>query len=244
MPAKRTLVISDIHGCYSEFTQLIEITRYSPLHDRLILLGDYVSRGPNSKEVVELVMHLVEKNGAIALQGNHDHRFVNVMEGVADGTQLVKFFEKGGRETIRSYCSNEDFKSLSPENIEEIRNYMEPFSKHISFLKSLPYYFEDEQYIYVHAGLNPMYSLLEQNIEDMLYIKEAFYKNKTVEEKVVIFGHTITVDIHNSPHIWIGKDKIGIDGGCAFGYQLNALEIVDGKLQHRYHIQSSVSPIN
>jgi len=233
----RTLVISDIHGCYQEFVDLLDLTEYNPIKDRLILLGDYVSRGPCSKEVVELVMFLVEKHGAIALQGNHDHRFVRVMENVATEKETARFFEKGGFETLNSYCANDI--TIGQPHLHEIRNYMEQYSSHIEFLKGLPYYYEDRDCIYVHAGLNPgCRQLSEQEIHDLLYIKEEFYNHNTNLEKVVIFGHTITPDIHGVPDIWEGGDKIGIDGGCAFGYQLNGLELKYGRLNETYHIKA------
>jgi serine/threonine protein phosphatase 1 len=233
----RTVVISDIHGCYQEFVDLLKLVKYNSRRDRLILLGDYVSRGPRSKEVVELVMSLVREHGAIALQGNHDHRFVRVMEDHASENETARFFEYGGFETLHSYCKNNI--RISPELLLEIRSYMGLFSSHLTFLKQLPYYYEDQDYIYVHAGLNPEYrKLTDQNIQDLLYIKEPFYNNRTNVKKVVIFGHTITKDIHGVPDIWLGGDKIGIDGGCAFGYQLNGLEIKDGKVNRLLNIKA------
>jgi serine/threonine protein phosphatase 1 len=239
MGFERTLVISDIHGCYHEFVDLLELAKYNSSRDRLILLGDYVSRGTCSKEVVDLVMSLVKEHGAIALQGNHDHRFVRVIENLASEKETVRFFEKGGFETLDSYCKSNI--STSPEHLHEIRSYMGLYSPHITFLKGLPYYYEDHDYIYVHAGLNPGYrKLSDQDIQDLLYIKEEFYNNRTNAEKVVIFGHTITKDIHGVPDIWLGGDKIGIDGGCVFGYQLNCLELKHGKVSKLFNIKAKV----
>ncbi|MGG4143103.1 metallophosphoesterase family protein [Paenibacillus algorifonticola] len=234
MNVERTLVISDIHGCYREFIELLEKVDYRSVRDRLILLGDYVSRGPESKEVVDLVMHLVQEQGAIALQGNHDHRFVRVVENRASEKEIITFFEKGGSETLQSYCKTT--KSNGLDHLKEVRDViMGELSSHMDFLKNLPCYYEDNDYIYVHAGLNPLVSQLsEQNVHDLLYIKEEFYRNKTRMEKVVVFGHTVTKDIHGSCEIWLGGDKIGIDGGCSFGGQLNCLELVHGKVGRFY----------
>jgi serine/threonine protein phosphatase 1 len=76
---KRLLAISDIHGCCSEFIALLKRAAYNPLLDQLILLGDYVDRGPDSFQVVELVIQLVNE-GAIALRGNHDDYFVKMVK--------------------------------------------------------------------------------------------------------------------------------------------------------------------
>ncbi|QHW32742.1 serine/threonine protein phosphatase [Paenibacillus rhizovicinus] len=239
----RTLVISDIHGCYQEFVELLELAEFDSRRDRLILLGDYVSRGPSSKEVVELVMSLVQEHGAIALQGNHDHRFVRVIENLASENEIEKFFKFGGFETLHSYGQHD--MNAGPENLVEIRGYMERYSPHIQFLKGLPYYYEDDDYIYVHAGLNPRYrQLADQDVHDMLYIKEEFYMNQTNREKVVVFGHTLATDIHGVPEVWLGGDKIGIDGGCAFGYQLNGLALKMGKVSTSFAIRSKVGSIH
>ncbi len=58
---KRTLVISDIHGCYTPFNDLLELMKYRPGEDQFILLGDFVDRGPQSREVVEQVIGLGSK---------------------------------------------------------------------------------------------------------------------------------------------------------------------------------------
>ncbi|MGQ8873309.1 metallophosphoesterase [Paenibacillus sp. TSA_86.1] len=238
MNAKRTLVISDIHGCHAEFKQLLEIVNYNPAQDRLILIGDYVSRGPDSKKVVDLVIELVHENGAIALQGNHDQRFVRVIKNQASEKEVSKFFDKGGRETLQSYCQTNIVENSY--HMKEVQDFvMDQFSHHIDFLKDLPYFYEDDEYIYVHAGLNPLVSSLsEQDPHDLLYIKEYFYTNKNPMDKIIIFGHTVTKDIHNSFDIWFGGDKIGIDGGCSFGGQLNCLELVNGKAIQNFSIKA------
>lgn len=238
MNVKRTLVISDIHGCHLEFKQLLEIVNYDSAQDRLILIGDYVSRGPESKQVVELVIKLVQERGAIALQGNHDHRFVRVIQNQASEKEILKFFEKGGQETLQSYCQTNTLRNL--DDLKKIQEFiMHNFSHHIDFLKNLPIFYEDNEYIYVHAGLNPLVSSMsKQEVNDLLYIKEEFYMRKNPMEKNVVFGHTVTKDIHDSFDIWFGEDKIGIDGGCAFGGQLNCLELVNGKAHQNFSIKA------
>lgn len=230
---KRRLVISDIHGCYEQFIQLLELVKYSPRRDQLILLGDYVDRGRNSKEVVELVIKLVKEDGAIALQGNHDERFVDVV--LEKNTETAdKFFQHGGQETLMSYTPLVDNLQKFKDIVKD-QNY-----HHLVFLESLPYYFEDDDYIYVHAGLNPEYqNWKDQPKKDFLYIKDPFIYRKLSESKTVIFGHTKTKDIHGSADIWFGEGKIGIDGGCAYGLQLNCLEIKGNNELKTYQIKAS-----
>lgn len=226
----RTIVISDVHGCVNELNGLLEAAEYDSKRDQLLLIGDYVDRGPNSKETVKRVMELVLENGAIALRGNHDQRFVDL---VRQGSAAVraKFAEHGGMQTLASYCgtvfSEGAWDGISEERFGQLREEIAAaHGQHIAFLGNLPLYHEDEGHIYAHAGINPRYEDWKQQPEhDFMYIKSEFYENKTGLEKTVVFGHTRATDLHGSPEAWFGGDKIGIDGGCAYGKQLNALII-------------------
>ncbi|MFD0717639.1 metallophosphoesterase [Paenibacillus sp. GCM10027626] len=239
MVQERTLVISDIHGCDKELEALLQQSGYDAGKDTLLLLGDYVDRGLRSKQAVDLVRRLVLEQGAVALQGNHDQRFVRVMTNKANEEEIEKFFEKGGAETLSSYMEMKAELTLA-----ELEHYkasiMTSHAAHIQFLEGLPYYYEDDHYIYVHAGLNPKFQdWKSQPVKDFLFIRKEFYTHPTQVDKTVIFGHTKTIDIHGVPDVWYGGDKIGIDGGCAFGYQLNCLEIIDGTVN-----QVFVQPAN
>jgi serine/threonine protein phosphatase 1 len=225
----RTLVISDIHGCYDAWIKLLKKIDFHPKEDRLILIGDYVDRGNQSKEVMEHLIRMVQSGEAIALRGNHDQRF---MEWITNNNTNhdTKFIEHGGLLTINSYCDSKYFLGdlLKPNVLEQAKaSIRKNYKAHIQFLDSLPLYYEDVHHIYVHAGLNPFYkNWKEQPEKDFIWIRDAFVKHPTVVDKIVVFGHTKTIDIHGTGDIWFGGDKIGIDGGCAYGLQLNCLEII------------------
>ncbi|WP_168121494.1 hypothetical protein [Paenibacillus sp. HB172176] len=125
---------------------------------------------------------------------------------------------------MQSYC---DFtmKEIDQASLSRAKKHiLERYPEHIEFLAQLPLYHEDRQHIYVHAGLNPAYTEWREQPEgDFMYIKNDFICWPTKAQKTVIFGHTQAKDIHGSSDVWFGEDKIGIDGGCAFGNQLNAL---------------------
>jgi serine/threonine protein phosphatase 1 len=225
-PIKRMLVISDIHGMYDHFEKMLKETHYEPFHDKLILLGDYVDRGQKSKEVVEEVMNLVHTYDAVALKGNHDQMFLDWLK-TNDGMNEYNFFGNGGLQTVQSYCGQDFFKDGF--DTWKAKKYIhENFKHHIEFLNTLPYFYETDEFIFVHAGLNPFYENWRLTpYEDMLWIRDLFHNNPTQTDKTVVFGHTPCVNLHGSPDIWFAEDKIGIDGACAYGYQLNCLEITD-----------------
>ena len=63
---------------------------------------------------------------------------------------------------------------------------------------------------------------------DFMWIRAPFVQQRTVVKKTVVFGHTPAKDIHGKADVWFDRDKIGIDGGCAYGFQINCLEIKGG----------------
>jgi len=100
----RTITISDIHGCVAQLDELLAQVKFNESNDQLLLLGDYVDKGPHSKETVDRVMDLVHNYGAIALRGNHDQRLVDLIR-TNDATTRHKFLEHGGIQTLDSYWS-------------------------------------------------------------------------------------------------------------------------------------------
>jgi len=224
----RTIIISDIHGCIDEFNELLENVRFNRNSDQLILLGDYVDRGPASREVVERAMELVKQDNAVALRGNHDQRLVDLVLG-DDEAVKAKFRMHGGLQTLQSYIEFTG-SELTDEVIQQARERIaQDYGHHIEFLSRLPLYYEDDAHIYVHAGLNPRYpNWKEQPDHDFMYIKSDFYLHPTHVDKKVIFGHSRAEEIHQKSDVWFAVDKIGIDGGCAYGQQLNALIVENG----------------
>jgi len=221
---KRTLVISDIHGELDLFDKLLEKINYNNERDQLILLGDYIDRGANSKGVIERIIELKE-NGAIVLKGNHDDLLVKSFNNQSGA--LEHWERAGGLTTLKSYDS--DIESMNiPDDIN--------FNKHAIFLENLDYYYELEEYIFVHAGIQPDLKLSDNNPDIFLWIRELFYE-MYYGDKTVVFGHTpVSVIRGNKNHdIYFGENNvIGIDGAAAYGGQLNCLELPNKKT---YHVQ-------
>jgi len=76
----RILAVADVHGQGALLGALLHYADYSADRDRLYLLGDYVSKGPDSGGTLRLVHHLCE-SGAVALRGNHDCKWLRDSEG-------------------------------------------------------------------------------------------------------------------------------------------------------------------
>ena len=214
----KTFVTSDIHGCFTEFSKLLDLMNIDFRNDRLIILGDYIDRGSQSFAVVTKVMDLQKEFGAdhvILLRGNHEQMAVNYY---TTGDDLWDFNEN--RATIDSFSSNYD----------DVRHYLD-------FFRGLPLLYQDEYAIYVHAGIDPSKGLAEQDEEDLLWIRDRFFKSKKTFPKTVIFGHTPTLFLtgHDDPVIL--ADRIGIDTGCVYGGSLSGVQIQRGQAKAVFQVK-------
>ncbi|WNS46829.1 metallophosphoesterase family protein [Paenibacillus sp. MMS20-IR301] len=227
--------MSDIHGCIQEFNLLLRRAAYNPQEDQLILLGDYVDRGKDSRAVVERVMQLAEDCGVIVLRGNHDQMAYDALTG-QDDKRDTHWITNGGFDTMLSYCGGTASVLLrhdsSWKDYAEMKEYIcREYKEQLDFLGSLPLYYETDTHLYVHAGIDPsLADWKSQRDYDFIWIREPFYNHPvTSTAKTVVFGHTSTTDLQDGPEIWFSPlgDKIGIDGGCVYGEQLNCLEIGD-----------------
>ncbi|MFC5450946.1 metallophosphoesterase family protein [Paenibacillus aestuarii] len=226
---KRTLVISDIHGELDKLERLLLDIDYQPEQDQLILLGDYVDRGPDPKRVVEKVMQLREL-GALVLKGNHEDMMIKSLTTNDERTWKRWVQINGGDATLRSYGFTEADWAID----EEAPTFQKPclhsatLEQHLAFLTSLDHYIETEQFIFVHAGVHPATPIAETEPYTLMWIRSEFH-NGYNGDKIVVFGHTTTDTLHQDPanfEVYFGDNRIiGIDGGAVYGGQLNCLEL-------------------
>lgn len=212
---KRILAISDIHGELELFNELLEKVKYDAGEDQLVLLGDYVDRGPDSKGVLERVVEL-KRQGAIVLRGNHDQMMLEAAKGETGAA--VNWLRNGALSTLQSYDA-----SIKGMELPE----MELFWEHVEFLKETAFYYETDGYIFVHAGVQPGVPLQETDPYLLMWIRDEFHRGYSGEKKVV-FGHTPTFKLRGTDDcsVYFGDNRIiGIDGGAFYGGQLNCLEI-------------------
>ncbi|MBC7104770.1 MAG: serine/threonine protein phosphatase, partial [Firmicutes bacterium] len=172
--AGRILVMADIHGYHEALVRLLRQADYRPGVDLLVLLGDYIDRGPQGVEVVATVRELVAA-GAVALKGNHEQMLLDYLTG--DLEESV-YLWNGGAPTLAGY-------RLAGREV---------LLSDLSWMEGLPLYYEYGPYVFVHAGLRPGRALAEQSPYDLLWIREEFYTFPTgLADRTVVFGHTPTV---------------------------------------------------
>lgn len=205
---KRTFAIGDIHGCCDKLEDLISLIDPRP-DDRLVFLGDYVDRGDRVVDVIDYLITLSKTFPCIFLKGNHEDMFLSFLEF---GNNRTVFFANGGIKTVESYASPEVFVSA-----EQIVRTMP--DDHRDFFTRLRWHFEDEQYLYVHAGIKPHVAMADQDRYDLIWIRDEFIFSPTGLAKKVIFGHTPFA------RPLVNPDKIGIDTGAVYGGCLTAVQL-------------------
>jgi serine/threonine protein phosphatase 1 len=217
--AERVYVIGDIHGCPDELEVLLrslEVQQGLGQKDTTVFLGDFIDRGPNSKAVIDLLIDFKSKFPAtVFLKGNHEDMLLDFLG--YDGRLGQAFLYNGGVETIQSY----GISVFSPP--EEMRSALPP--AHLAFYLNLLSIVRIDDFVCVHAGLNPLRELNAQNDADVFWIRDEFISNLHSFEVTVVFGHTPYREVLvHLPY------KIGIDTGLVFGNKLSCLELRSGSV--------------
>ena len=202
----RTFVVGDIHGCYDE---LLALARSVGLEesDRVIAVGDLVTKGPRSRDVLELFMRDARFTSVI---GNHDRALLEYWKGLR---------------------RKKDLKPSQRRCAKELKEGSETYAE---FLSSLPPYIDLGTHVVVHAGLRPGSRLEWQSLDDLTALRTLGPDRESREgtpwyevydgDRVALFGHW------PSPTPRRGPRAIGLDTGCVYGHQLTAYAVETGEL--------------
>ncbi len=217
METGKIFAIGDIHGCYSRLRALLDRLPCEPERDTLVFLGDYINRGPQSRQVVSH-LHGLRQEGAKAvfLVGNHEYLLLEYHR-TGDERLIPILRQLGIESTLESYGVS-DMRGLSD------LSFMPP--EHRAFLEDLLPYWETDRFIFVHGGITPGPSLEEQPLEALCETRDLFIKSESDFGKVVVFGHTPFELPLVSPN------KIGIDTGAVYGNLLTAVELPGLRFYH------------
>lgn len=231
--AQPVFVVSDIHGHAEELDKLLEY--WNKEEELLVFLGDYCDRGEDSYGVFRMVKELVDAGNAVAIGGNHEELFISFLD--APTTESDVFFGNGGVKTIKSFypSSENPTREHTPEEwAEKLQN---DFPEIIAFIRELPFYVEMDDWLFVHAGINPFLSdWKETSGMHFRWIREMFYMRKNETGKRIMFGHTpiqLLPRTNMRAPIWTSKDAtlIGIDGGMGSNRLLNGIRIQENEIQ-------------
>jgi len=199
-----TFVIGDVHGCSNCLKELLgklPLTKGT----KLIFLGDYIDRGPDSKGVIETLLELSKSYDCVFLRGNHEQMMLDYL---LKGENLDLWMMNGAGATLRSYGG-----------VDRITK------QHIELLESTLIYYVQGHDLFVHAGVRPNVPLEKQDRFDMLWIRYEFiYSENPLPNFRIFFGHTSFQDV------LVLKDKVGLDTGCVYGNKLSAIAVETMKI--------------
>ncbi len=219
----RLYAIGDIHGRLDLLDALmskINEDAEDMLDSRLIFLGDYVDRGPESRAVVDRLLELKKtRPGTIFLKGNHE---ATLLKFLSQPEVTDDWLYWGGDETLKSYdigrITTRTARDLSREFAENLP------ASHLEFFQGLELVREIGDYLFVHAGIAPGISMEEQSEDDLLWIRGRFHDMPAEErpEHVVVHGHHPVKNPHDSG--W----RINVDTGAVWSGKLTAV-VLEGK---------------
>lgn len=242
----RTFAFGDIHGETEHLARVF--AKLPPLNarDTLVFLGDYVDRGPHSRQIVEQLMQLPAQTPAkvVCLRGNHEDAWLRVRrEGWDD---FVRPAAHGCFAAYRSFVGGAvPTPGESPSRAEWLSLLAGDFfpADVVAWMEALPYWYEDEHGIYVHAGL-PRAEVgfahpSEVGRPRILAWSRTDEFVRTYRGKNVFFGHTPTgflpqdLSIHtpdDPTDMFETEDCFGLDTGCGHGGFLTAIELPSMKV--------------
>lgn len=138
---KQTAFVGDIHGNLVALSSLIHQIDSTGDINELVFLGDYINRGPQSRDVIQYLMGLAEQRRATFLRGNHEEQFIRALE---TDDQMPKFLKMGGADSIRSYVG-----TPVPPTVGLALREKTPAS-HIQFLNGLSERYESNSLVAQH----------------------------------------------------------------------------------------------
>ncbi|GGE01042.1 serine/threonine protein phosphatase [Aureimonas endophytica] len=219
--------IGDIHGCFDEFRRLEELIladgrRYDG-RKIVILLGDYIDRGPRSAEVIAHLLQPLDGDfDRLCLCGNHEEMMLNYLDDPAEHSHWP---DVGGRATLVSYGIDLDhMHRLARRDRNALRRHLAESipEEHQHFLRSLPALVHSGTTVFVHAGLRPSVPLEAQTDRDLLWIREPFLSRGPQLPLNVVHGHSPT------DAVILQHGRIGIDTGVFITGRLTALRLAGG----------------
>lgn len=200
----RLIAIGDVHGCSLALQALLEAIAPGPT-DIVVMLGDYVDRGPDSRGVVDSLIDLAQQTRLVCLMGNHEEMMLAVLK---HGEPHHGWLRHGGVETLESYRFNGDLDFLPPA--------------HDRFYESLGDYFETDDFFFTHAAYDPQADLQHQPPEMLRWhsLRDGVpgpHRNG----KLAVVGHTANRDgeVLDVGHL------LCIDTCCYGGGWLTAIDL-------------------
>jgi serine/threonine protein phosphatase 1 len=213
---ERIYAVGDIHGRYDLLkTALGQIASdcaddAAPRQPMLVLLGDYIDRGPDSAKVLQALVWL-RRRGEFALRllkGNHEQALLAFVEDPGGAADWLGF---GGAETLASYGVTPPPPGCGAAALAQARDALldQMPAAHLQLLEDLEAMVLVGDYAFVHAGVRPDRPLSAQTESDLLWIRRGFVDAPGPFERMIVHGHTW---LSEQPQVT--EHRIGLDTGA------------------------------
>lgn len=207
----RIYAIGDVHGRADLLASLllqieVDVALHPVFRPMTVLLGDYIDRGPESRQVLDLLSARNQSQEMVFLKGNHEAFLLKFM----DNPELLNEWRRcGGLATLISYGLKPPIDPTPYEQAQLARELARVLpDAHRNFLQSLPLSFSCGDFLFVHAGIRPLVSIEQQVESDLIWIRDEFLFWEEGFEKIVVHGHTPVLE----PDIRF--NRINIDTGA------------------------------
>ena len=221
----RIHVVGDVHGNVDALRDVFsridaDVPLLGARRSVQIFLGDYVDRGPASREVLELLITRSRTDELLLLKGNHE---AMLLEFLDNPSLLGHWRQYGGLQTLISYGLKPTINPTLDEQKElalELARCIPP--AHRKLIGTMPSSFSVGDFFFVHAGVRPGIPFKQQKEEDLLWIREEFLLHERDYEKIVVHGHTPVAE----PAVL--SNRINLDVGAYATGRLACL-VIDGE---------------
>ena len=216
----RIYAVGDVHG-HSDllagvFEKIDADLRKRPIaRPILVMLGDYIDRGPDSRGTIDLLLARSKIQESIFLKGNHE----SFVFDFAKDPSLMRHWQKfGALDTMHSYglAASPDMTAQELQDLADAWTASLP-EAHSSFFSNLALSFTCGDYFFAHAGVRPGISLKSQVERDLIWIRDEFLQSDKWFGKLVVHGHTPTPEPDFRPN------RINIDTGAYATARLTCL---------------------
>jgi len=221
----RIYAIGDIHGRLDLLNELLaritsDIALRPTARPLYVFLGDYIDRGPSSRETIDRLIEHGKAHESVFLKGNHE---LIAIKCLSDRGLFDQWLRLGGLETLVSY----GVPAETLANGKQIAELQSAFHSalpqaHFRFFRDLKNSFECGDFFFAHAGVKPNVELSRQKENDLLWIRGEFLTSKDDFGKIIVHGHTPTREIEVRPN------RINIDTGAFATGRLSCL-VLEGE---------------
>jgi serine/threonine protein phosphatase 1 len=229
-PTCQLYIVGDIHGCLTLLEGALErIDAHAATHEmadlKLVLLGDYVDRGPQSAQVLNRLYALQKDvpDKVVCLMGNHEKMMLDFIDDPAG--RGLNWLEFGGADTLASYgiqvpSKKSDIEGLTQASIE-LEAAMPADLQ--DWLRALPLIFQSGNIACVHAAMDPDKPSGDQSSRVLLWGHRDFMTNGRNDDLWVVHGHTVVKSAYCQ------NSRIALDTGAYQSGQLSVAAVSTGQ---------------